>query len=104
MDEKPKAGDEDLYYDVLDHIKSVLDLKNPPGEILEKLMSLGKEDYFDLLDSINKHFIKIKFPRLSALLQNLFERRKNKWQKHLSMADGPKKLKDIQDDINREEE
>jgi hypothetical protein len=33
----------------------------------------------------------------------LIERRQNKWEKHLSMADGPKKLKEIQEDIEREE-
>lgn len=33
------------------------------------------------------------FPRLGALLQNLVERKNNKWQKHLSVAEGPKKLK-----------
>jgi len=39
------------------------------------------------------------FPRLSALLQNLVERKENKWQKHNAMADGPKKMVDIQRDI-----
>ena len=30
--------------------------------------------------------------RLSALLQNLVERRENGWQKHLGANDGPSKL------------
>lgn len=51
---------------------------------------------------IDNSYMKKKFPRLSALLQNLIERRQNNWQKHLSMADGPKKLKDIQEDIERD--
>jgi len=42
--------------------------------------------------------------RLSALLLNLEERRENKWEKHLAEADGPKKLKDIKDDIAKEEQ
>jgi hypothetical protein len=37
-------------------------------------------------------------------LQNLVERRGNKWQKHLSASEGPKKLKEIQEDIEREDE
>lgn len=41
---------------------------------------------------------------MSALLQNLVERRNNRWQKHLSVADGPKKLKEIQEDIGKEED
>jgi hypothetical protein len=46
--------------------------------------------------------MKKNFPRLNALLKNLVERRKNNWVKHLSAADGPKKLKDIQDDNDDE--
>jgi hypothetical protein len=52
---------------------------------------------------VDQIYIRKKFPRLGALLQNLIERRQNKWEKHLSMADGPKKLKEIQEDIEREE-
>lgn len=38
-------------------------------------------------------------PRLSALLQNLVERKDHKWQKHNAMAEGPKKIKEIQNEI-----
>ena len=44
-----------------------------------------------------------KNTRLSALFKNLEERRDNNWQKHYAEADGPKKLKDIKDDIAKEE-
>ena len=53
---------------------------------------------------INDSLIRQSFPRLSALLQNLVERRNNKWTKHLSSSEGPKKLKEIQEDILREED
>jgi hypothetical protein len=60
---------------------------------------LSGEEYFKLLDCINHVFIRKANPRLSALLQNLVERKDNKWQKHNAMIDGPKKIKDIQNDI-----
>lgn len=67
------------------------------------MSSFSANEYFDLLDFINKSFLKAKFPRLSALLQNLFERRSHKWQKHLSVAEGPKKLKDLEKENDEEE-
>ena len=38
--------------------------------------------------------LKAIHPRISALLQNLVERKEKGWKKHLPAADGPKKLKD----------
>ena len=68
-------------------------MKNKPEEsILEKLGGLSQEDYFELLRYIDKIFIKENFSRLSALLQNLIERRENGWYKHLSTNEGPLKL------------
>ena len=55
------------------------------------------------MDFINTEFISQKHKRLAALLQNLEERRDNGWHKHLSMAEGPKTMKQIQQDILDEE-
>jgi hypothetical protein len=40
--------------------------------------------------------------RLSALLLNLTERRTNNWHKHHAESEGPKKLKEIKEDIAKE--
>lgn len=63
---------------------------------------MNKDEYFELLEFMDRIFIKSKFPRLGALLQNLIERRDHGWQKHLSAAEGPKKLEDIQKDDEEE--
>lgn len=105
VDEKERNDRPTYYEEAKAHVLAILNITSPPNkEKLELLENLSPDEYFKLLDIINADFIKKNFPRLSALLQNLVERRKNKWQKHLSMADGPKKLKDIQDDINKEDE
>lgn len=44
-----------------------------------------------------------KSNRLHSLLKNLEDRRDNKWKKHNVEAEGPKKLKDIKNDIDRED-
>ena len=98
IDEKDVKGTNN-YSEIRGHIEGILKLTNSPNlDTLFKLESLTGDEYFQLLKRIDSTFIKAKFPRLSALLQNLIERRENGWQKHLSAADGPKKLKDIQDD------
>lgn len=105
VDEKERNDRPTYYEEAKAHVLAILNITSPPNkEKLELLENLSPDEYFKLLDIINADFIKKNFPRLSALLQNLVERRKNKWQKHLSMADGPKKLKDIQEDINKEDE
>mgnify|MGYP000675202672 CR=1 FL=1 len=73
--------------------------KGAPEPNYTGIQYLTGDEYFALLNEVDKKYMKVNFPRLSALLQNLVERRDNKWQKHLSAADGPKKLKEIQDDI-----
>jgi hypothetical protein len=82
---------------VKDHIEDIL-IKNAAVDknVIAQLQIFNGDDYFRLLEEINDFFIKKKYPRLSALLQNLIERKNNKWQKHLSAAEGPKKLKEIQ--------
>jgi len=72
--------------------------------LLETLVTFSGDDYFKLIGFVDDFYMKKNFPRLSALLQNLEERRDNKWQKHLSVADGPKKLKEIQEDIDKEDD
>ena len=57
-----------------------------------------------MLKFINDSFIRQSFPRLSALLQNLVERRAKKWVKHLSSSEGPKTIKGIQEEILREDD
>lgn len=102
LEEKEKEHQVYSYEQIKHHIEAVLNVTAPPNlEILDKLDHFSGDEYFDLLEFINSSFIKAKFPRLSALLQNLVERRRNKWERHLSSVDGPKKLKDIQDDIDR---
>ena len=76
----------------------------PKKGVLEQMEKFSGDEYFQLLSFIDQSYMKKAFPRLSALLQNLVERRSNRWQKHLSVAEGPKKLKDIQEDIEREED
>jgi hypothetical protein len=72
-------------------------LTTPPNaQTLDLIENFTGDEYFRLLDFINATYIKDNFPRLSALLQNLVERRAHNWQKHLSVSDGPKKLKEIQ--------
>ncbi len=85
------------YFKVKDHIEDIL-IKNAAVDknVIAQLQIFNGDDYFRLLEEINDFFIKKKYPRLSALLQNLIERKNNKWQKHLSAAEGPKKLKEIQ--------
>lgn len=83
----------------------MLNLKAAPKPaILDQIEYFNGDEYFKLLAFINDTLIRQNFPRLSALLQNLVERRNNKWAKHLSSSEGPKKLKEIQEDILREED
>ena len=66
--------------------------------------NLRAEDYFRLFAIIDERILRKKNTRLSALLLNLTERRENNWQKHHAESEGPKKLKDIKEDIAKEEE
>lgn len=75
----------------------------PPEEEIEEITNLKADDYFKLFNLIDKRVLFNTNSRLSALLLNLTERRANNWQKHHSEADGPKKLKDIKEDIAKEE-
>lgn len=56
---------------------------------------MNANEYFKIFDIINQTVLpKIKDGRrISALLQNLEERRANNWKKHNVEAEGPKKLK-----------
>lgn len=93
------------YNAIRDHVADVLALKAAPNtQTLDQIEFFNGDEYFKLLHFINDSLIRQNFPRLSALLQNLVERRANKWVKHLSTSDGPKKLKEIQEDILREED
>lgn len=76
----------------------------PKPATLDQIEYFNGDEYFKLLAFINDTLIRQNFPRLSALLQNLVERRNNKWAKHLSSSEGPKTLKEIQEDILREED
>ncbi len=76
----------------MDILEKILDLKTEPPADIVILQNLTGDEYFRLFDYINNKIILKTHPRLSALLQNLEERRKNKWEKHLSAAEGPKKL------------
>lgn len=76
----------------------------PPEDEIIEITDLSANDYFKLFELIDNKVLKKVNKRLSALLLNLEERRENKWEKHLSEADGPKKLKDIKDDIAKEEQ
>ena len=106
IDEKEKEKEQKQNYsynEIKKHIEEVLKLSQPPKkEIIELTAFFTGDEYFELLSFINSAYMKKNFPRLGALLQNLIERRNNNWQKHLSMAEGPKKLKDIQEDIEHE--
>jgi len=75
----------------------------PPEEEIEEINNLKADDYFKIFYIIDQKVLRSKNTRLSALLLNLTERRANKWQKHHSEADGPKKLKEIKEDIAKEE-
>lgn len=93
------------YNTVEAHILAILKLtEKPEPKTIEQIEHFNGDENFKLLESISAAFIRQNHPRLSALLQNLVERRKNKWEKHLSAADGPKRLKEIQEDILREDE
>jgi len=70
---------------------------------LQELDDLSADHYFKILILLDNQILSQKSSRLSALFKNLEERRDNNWQKHHAEADGPKKLKDIKDDIAREE-
>ena len=104
LGEKEKQGNYD-FEAIKSHVSAILTLKSPPHTpTLDQAEFFTGDEYFKLLEFINLSYIREHFPRLSALLQNLVERRNNKWQKHLSAADGPKKLKEIQEDILKEED
>ena len=62
------------------------------------LGNLKADEYFKIFIIIDKNILSKKKGRISALLQNLEERRDNKWKKHHVEAEGPKKLKDIKND------
>lgn len=62
------------------------------------------EEYFKLFALVDTVHLKSVNPRISALLQNLVERKNKNWKKHLSSADGPKKLKDFKDEGEEEKE
>ncbi len=76
--------------------------EKPPEEEIEEITNLKAEDYFRLFTVIDQRVLRKVNTRLSALLLNLTERRNNNWQKHHSESDGPKKLKDIKEDIAKE--
>ena len=78
--------------------------EKPPEEEIEEITNLRAEDYFNLFAIIDERILKKKNSRLSALLLNLTERRSNNWQKHHTESEGPKKLKEIKEDIAKEEE
>jgi hypothetical protein len=65
-------------------------------EEIEALQSLTINEYFSIFNIISKLVLtKTKDgKRLCALLQNLEERRENKWKKH-NVESAPTKLKDI---------
>jgi hypothetical protein len=88
--------------------KKVIDLiemnEIPPEEEIEEITNLKADDYFRLFALIDQRVLRKVNTRLSALLLNLNERRNNKWLKHHSETDGPKKLKDIKEDIAKEEQ
>jgi hypothetical protein len=100
--------EKEVQYDfaaVRGHIGQVLGLTAAPiTATLDQIEYLNGDEYFKLLAFINDTLIRQNFPRLSALLQNLVERRSNKWMKHLSTSEGPKKLKELHEDILREED
>lgn len=67
---------------------------------VENLDNISANEYFVLFNTIKKYaLVKSKDAgRLGALLQNLEERRTNKWKKHNVESEGPKKLKDLKYD------
>jgi hypothetical protein len=105
LGEKEKEVRDYDYHEIRSHVNAVLSLTAAPStQMLDLIEYFNGDEYFKLLHYINDQLIRQNFPRLSALLQNLVERRSNKWVKHLSTSDGPKKLKEIQEDILREED
>jgi hypothetical protein len=64
------------YNEVEQHCEDILTNGTAPKyEIIDKMTTFTKDEYFELLQSLNSVYMKAKFPRLSALLQNLVERR-----------------------------
>ena len=78
--------------------------EKPPEDEIEEISNLKADEYFQLFKIIDQRILRKNNTRLNALLLNLTERRANSWHKHHAESDGPKKLKDIKEDIAREEE
>lgn len=62
------------------------------------------DDFFSVFDLIDKQVLSKNFSRVSALLQNLKDRRSDGWKKHLVTETGPMTLDEVRKDLEAGED
>jgi hypothetical protein len=97
--DKKSEGFDQVYKLVENSVKN----KKPLGEIDLQVNNLSCDDFFALFKLLNDEILSKYYTRISALLQNLEERRENGWKQHLTTETGPKKLDEVRREIEEGE-
>lgn len=65
---------------------------------------LTSDEFMDILEYLNINLLKAHYSRVSALLVNLEERRRNGWKLHLATETGPMTLNEVRKDVEEGED